>query len=82
MSAAILQFEVDRKRLRKMEAKNALSAAGVAYTVTAESAALATIRAALDDTIVSGGTFVLVATDDKLTVVQRPKGDDPFEAQL
>jgi hypothetical protein len=70
---AVLQFEIDRKRW--------LSVAGVdiasKYSDEKQFDRLHYIaRTAISDTIRNGGTFVLVASADKITMVQRPDAED------
>lgn len=62
---AVLQFEIDRRRW------NRLSIPGE----TSEGALSRLASGAAIDTIKHGGTFVLVATPDKITMVQRPEAD-------
>ncbi|GBU19380.1 MULTISPECIES: hypothetical protein [Methylobacterium] len=64
---AIMQWEIDRKRF------SALKDSGIFPLPKARDLIL---HAALDDVIANGGTLVVVATEDKLTVVQRADTED------
>lgn len=68
-STAVMQFEIDRERLSRYgDPVTAYSARQVLHRL---------IRAAMVDTYDNGGTFVLVVTADKITVVQRADGEHP-----
>lgn len=69
---AILQFEIDRKRVGSYpDDPNSMSTyKGIDYRVWS------IIQSAASDTYQNGGTFVLVATADKITVVQRPDAEE------
>lgn len=68
---AVLQLELDRKRLGKYpdsphygeHNKGPWKWRGL-------------LHQAVDDVLANGGTLVLVATPDKVTVVQRPDAED------
>lgn len=65
---AVLQFEIDRKRWLNVATVDVAQA----YTSEKQSDRLHYIaRTAISDTIRNGGTFVLVADADKITMVQR-----------
>lgn len=70
---AVIQFEIDRKRWN--------STAGTTFQQstfgeTAAGRLYAVARTAVTDTLSHGGTFVLVATPDKVTMVQRPDAEE------
>lgn len=68
---AVLQFEFDRKRVRAMKR--------VTSRVSDESVNVHVhdvIRGAVQDVIDNGGTLVLVVTEHKITIVQRPDAED------
>ena len=68
---AVLQFEIDRTRWSNKESFNA-----TAYGETPYQRLYAMAKTAVCDTIHKGGTFVLVATPDKITMVQRPDAEE------
>lgn len=72
---AVLQFEFDRKRVAAMS-----KTAWHHEHVTAKLTAHDILRAALQDVIDNGGTLVVVATPEKITIVQRPDAADLEEA--
>ena len=63
---AVLQFEIDRKRWSGKPFPGDTTN-GVLERLVAGTAM---------DTLRKGGTFVLVVTDDKLTMVQRPDAEE------
>lgn len=65
---ALLQFECDRTRVSKYSSKPGLESPNDRIYHLAHCAAW--------DTIQNGGTFVLVVTPEKITMVQRPEADD------
>lgn len=70
---AVLQFEIDRKRWY------GTSTSDVSRELSGESQEgrlKCLARTALNDTIRNGGTFVMVVTPDKITVVQRPDAEE------
>jgi hypothetical protein len=73
--AAILQFEIDRKRWNGVAENDFSKHAN--YTDEGPAARLKYIaRTAINDTIRNGGTFVLVASADKITMIQRPDAEE------
>ncbi len=71
---AVLQFEIDRKRWKDTsEMFHRDPAYGNKETPMDRFYYMA--KTAVCDTIYNGGTFVLVATDDKITMVQRPDAE-------
>lgn len=68
---AVLQFEIDRKRWAETSSFNT-----AAYGEKPYDRLYAMAKTAVCDTIHMGGTFVLVATPDKITMVQRPDAED------
>jgi hypothetical protein len=68
---AVLQFEVDRKRWVSTNSNDIASKIGESQTERLHFIA----RTAISDTIRNGGTFVLVASPDKITMVQRPDAE-------
>jgi len=69
---AVLQFEIDRKRWNDDASFNVAKYS----SETPYDRLYAMAKTAVCDTIFKGGTFVLVATDDKITMVQRPDAED------
>jgi hypothetical protein len=67
---AVLQFEFDRKRVAAMS-----KTAWHHENVGAKASSHDIIRAALQDVLDNGGTLVVVATPEKLTVIQRPDAE-------
>lgn len=68
---AVMQFEFDRARIRAMKRETS--------RVTNETVNIHVhdvIRGALQDVLDNGGTLVLVATENKVTIVQRPDAED------
>lgn len=70
---AVLQFEIDRERWRA--STPSFHAANYAGETPMERM-YAMAKTAACDTIYRGGTFVLVVTDKKITMVQRPDAED------
>jgi len=66
---AVVQFEIDRKRWALFSVPGE----------TRDGALRRLAEASLNDTISNGGTFVLVATPTKLTLVQRPDAEEALE---
>lgn len=62
---AVLQFEIDRKRVRGYP-RDGSDAAGSAVWKYQR-----LLQAALYDTLENGGTFVVVVSEDRITAVQR-----------
>ena len=73
---AVLQFEIDRKRFTGVAGAN-YSANTCGERPMDRVYHLA--RTAASDTIMNGGTFVLVVTPDKITMIQRPDVDDDLQ---
>lgn len=72
---AVLQFEIDRIRWNGVADND--FAKHVSYSDEGPVARLKYIaRTAINDTIRNGGTFVLVASKDKITMVQRPDAEE------
>lgn len=69
MRGAVLQFEIDRKRWQNA------SMIGVSDE-TPDRRLRHILLTAMMDTIKNGGTFVVVASPDAVTVVQRPDAAD------
>lgn len=69
---AVLQFEIDRKRWLGTSEKDIASKIGESQSERLHFIA----RTAISDTIRNGGTFVLVASTDKITMVQRKDAED------
>lgn len=69
---AIIQFEIDRKRFGNKDTFQQ----GNSSTETPEGRLYGMAKTAACDTIYRGGTFVLVVTADKITMVQRPDAED------
>lgn len=65
---AVLQFEVDRKRMAGYSTEPGVEKPWHRIFNLAQCAAW--------DTISNGGTFVLVVTPDKITMVQRPTAEE------
>lgn len=70
MPSAILQFEIDRKRVSGYP-RDSSSADGSAANKYER-----LFWAAMHDTLRHGGTFVLVVSPDKITAVQRPEAEE------
>lgn len=70
---AVLRFEIDRKRWLGTNEKDL---AGRFSGETQNDRLHYIARTAISDTIRNGGTFVLVATPDKITMVQRSDCED------
>lgn len=66
---AILQFEIDRKRVDAYERDCSLAEGSPKWKYRR------LLQHALYDTLINGGTFVLVVSDDKITAVQRPDAE-------
>lgn len=69
---AVLQFEIDRKRWAETDTVH--RSGGYADTPDRRLETIA--KLAVGDTLRSGGTFVLVVTADKITMVQRPEAEE------
>lgn len=70
---AVMQFEIDRKRVAKFpEDEEAIigkyGKAGWRWR--------GLLHQAVNDVLANGGTLVIVATPDKVTVVQRPDAEE------
>lgn len=66
---SVLQFEIDRKRLDL--------STFVGMTDDSHDRRIRNIgNTALKDTLKHGGTFVLVVTETKITMVQRPEAEE------
>jgi hypothetical protein len=79
-SVAVLQFEIDHKRWHGVVDKDIESQIGE----TQRERLLYIAHTAINDTIRNGGTFVLVAGPEKITMVQRTDAetfDEPAAAQ-
>ena len=68
---AVLQFEFDRRRIVAMSSKTTRY-----KEETVNIHAHDVIRGALQDVFDNGGTLVVVVSDKKITVVQRPDAAD------
>jgi len=71
---SVLQFEVDRKRWTEVNENDISRTPGTMETQTLRLRFIA--RTAVNDVIRNGGTFVLVVTEDKITMVQRPDAEE------
>lgn len=72
---AILQFEINKKRMRQF-----MDIEGGSYgTHTPAQHIFRLARTALLDTFDNGGTFVMVVSNEKITIVQRADATD-FDA--
>lgn len=69
---AVLQFEIDRKRFANKD--TFCSDSSIGESPSGRIYAMA--KTAACDTIFRGGTFVLVVTPDKITMVQRPDAEE------
>lgn len=69
---ALLQFEIDRKRWKG----TAESFSGMNSSDGPMQRLYHMAKTAACDTLYRGGTFVLVVTDDKVTMVQRDDTED------
>jgi hypothetical protein len=69
---ALLQFEIDKKRLLGFGDIEG----GMYGTHTPFAHIYRLARAALLDTFDNGGTFVMVVSREKITIVQRKEADD------
>jgi len=67
---AILQFEIDRRRVANYPRSSSAPEGAPEW----KWGMLA--RAALSDTLRNGGTFVVVVTDAKVTIIQRDTAED------
>jgi hypothetical protein len=65
MMAAILQFEIDRERVRRYPRDSSTSEGNPVWKYER------LLSAAMYDTLANGGTFVLVVAPDKITAIQR-----------
>lgn len=65
---AVLQFEIDRQRMRQYSGDPGLEGPVRRVRSLAETAVI--------DTLVNGGTFVLVVSETKITMVQRPDAEE------
>ena len=72
LSAAVLQFEIDRGRWGATEGT---SFQPFAFGEKPSNRLFNMARTAVCDTILNGGTFVLVATPEKITMIQRTDTD-------
>ena len=63
---AVLQFEIDRKRLSGFRSVPVIGGSEDAFEYIVDLAMVA-----LRDTFANRGTFVLVVSDEKITIVQR-----------
>jgi hypothetical protein len=70
---ALLQFEFDRARVKAMTRE---TQHGINTTKRPFFLALEIVRGALQDVIENGGTLVVVASEETITVVQRPEAED------
>lgn len=66
---AVLQFEIDRKRVEKYPRDGSTCDGSPVWKYQR------LFQAAMYDTLRNGGTFVLVVTEDKITAVQRPDAE-------
>jgi hypothetical protein len=70
---AVLQFEIDRERWHATEDHFSVDQ----YSGESPGGRLfGMVKTAAIDTIRNGGTFVLVVTDEKITMIQRPDAED------
>lgn len=74
---SVLQFEVDTKRFVQTEQDGSFHQGSKAYgsNSTPWNRLYAMAKTAVCDTIVNGGTFVLVMDKGKLTMIQRPDAE-------
>lgn len=68
---AVMQFEFDRKRIRSMT-KTTRRYEDETVNIHAHDV----IRGALEDVLANGGTLVLVVSEQKITIVQRPDAEE------
>lgn len=68
---AVMQFEFDKRRLRAMTRETRRY-----ETENVNTHAHDVIRGCLQDVFENGGTLVVVVSDDKMTVVQRPDAEE------
>ena len=62
---AVLQFEIDRKRVEAFPRDDSLATGAAKWKYER------LLQAAMYDTLANGGTFVLVVSPDKITAIQR-----------
>jgi hypothetical protein len=72
---AVLQLEIDRKRWGETAMYGGLQTTGL-NKETADMRLKNLLLSTIMDTVTNGGTFVLVATADKITLVQRPDAEE------
>lgn len=72
--SAVLQFEVDKKRLR--EFPNFADSQYSGYSTPFQHV-FQLASNALQDTLDNGGTFVMVVSEEKITIVQRAEAEHP-----
>jgi hypothetical protein len=77
---AVLQFEIDRERWLGVDARDIASNSVISDQQIDRLHYIA--RTAISDTIRNGGTFVLVASKKKITMVQRADVDEVDETAL
>lgn len=70
---AVLQFEIDRRRWLNTSGHD-FSANSVGEKPGERLRHM--VRTAAADTLANGGTFVLVVTPDKVTMIQRPDAEE------
>jgi hypothetical protein len=69
---AVFQFEIDRKRFLDRDSFQCERTVGETPVGRIEAIA----KTAVVDTLRHGGTFIIVVTDDKITMVQRPDAEE------
>jgi hypothetical protein len=75
----VLQFEIDRKRWRATHENDRVGKYATPESPMDRVRYIA--QTAINDVIRNGGTFVFVATADKITMVQRPEAANLGEAE-
>lgn len=68
--AAVLQFEINRKRVDNYPRDSTMAEGGPTWKYQR------LLQAALYDTLKNGGTFVVVVSPEKLTAIQRTDAED------
>jgi len=68
--AAVLQFEINRKRVKDYPRDDSLTTGSAKWKYEM------LLKLALFDTLANGGTFVVVVSDDKITAVQRSDAEE------
>ena len=71
---AVMQFEIDRARWRATDGTTFNNSNG--FTETSMQRVYAIAKTAVCDVIYRGGTFVIVVSPEKITMVQRPDAEE------